>query len=228
MARRPVTRELYAKLLAGFRDAPGNATHAARVADCERRMAKRGWEEGWPVYPWAEPIRKVVEREKLEAAEKARAEEVERARQAAKLKDDARGDALEAHKQEGQLVKAARINVIVQLNALGRIGPSLQVLSEQIRQAIDTGQVPWDEASVLLRNLATAAAQVVRVGHTVLQIERLHRGEPTDILGITPVEMSNDEALQEIADAAEDAQRFRRKGLTVIAGGEGNATGEQA
>lgn len=220
MARRPVTRELYAKLVAGFRDAPGNATHAAKVADCERRMAKRGWEEGWPVYPWAEPIRRVIDREKQEEQERKRAEEVERARQAVKVRDDARDDALKTHEQEGQMVKAARVNVVVLLNATGRLGPALQVLSEQIRQRIETNQIEPSEASGLLRNVASAAAQMVKAGQVALQLERLYRGQPTDILGITPTEMTPEEALAEIAAGQEEMKRFQRRGLEVIEGGQ--------
>jgi len=219
MARRPVTRELYAKLLAGFRDAPGNASHAARVADCERRMAKRGWEEGWPVYPWAEPIRKVVEREQREAQEKARAEEVERARQAARVKDAAAEDAQRVHQEEGRLVNAARVNVIVLLNATGRLGPSLQILSTQIQQAIETGGLGPEKASALLRNVASASASMVRAGQIALQLERLYRGDPTQIVGVQAMEMTAEDAVREIEEAQEALTRYQRRGLEVIDGG---------
>ena len=219
MARRPVTRELYAKLLAGFRDAPGNATHAAKVADCDRRMAKRGWEMGWPVLPWAEPIRKVIDRERIEAQEKARAEEVERARQAAKVRDDARSDALKTHDEEGRLVKVARVNVIQLLAASARIGPALQVLGERVKQAIEGNALSTTEAASLLRSLTTTATQTVRAGQMALELERLHRGDPTQIIGVQPVEMSTEDAVQEIEAAQQALARFKRRGLEVIEGG---------
>jgi hypothetical protein len=183
-------------------------------------MALRGWKQGWPVLQWAEPIERVLDREKLAAQEKARAEEVERARLAARVRDDARDDALKTHEQEGQMVKAARVNVLVLLNATGRLGPALQVLSEQIRQRIETNQLDPSEASGLLRNVASAAGQMVKAGQVALQLERLYRGQPTDILGITPTEMSQEEALAELAAGQEEMKRFNRRGLAVIEGGQ--------
>jgi cell envelope opacity-associated protein A len=183
-------------------------------------MAQRGWEQGWPIYPWAEPIRKVVERKELEAKEKALAEEVERARQAAKIKDTARDEATQVHDEEGRLVKAARVNVIVLLNATARIGPAYQTLAEKLRVQIEQGDMDPTVASSLLRNLAAASAQMVKAGQTAMQIQRLYRGEPTDILGMAPVEMSLDDALAELKAGQADMERFNRKGLTVIEGGQ--------
>jgi AcrR family transcriptional regulator len=184
-------------------------------------MAMRGWLEGWPVYPWAEPIRRVVERKVQEVKEKALAEEVERARQAAKTKEIAKDEATQVHDEEGRLVKAARVNVIVLLNATARIGPAYQTLAEKLRAQIEQGDMDPTVASGLLRNLAAASAQMVKAGQTAMQIQRLYRGEPTDILGIAPVEMSLDEALAELKAGQADMERFNRKGLTVIEGGQG-------
>ncbi len=219
MAKRPVTRELYAKLVAGFTDAPGNATYAAKVAGCDRRMAKRGWELGWPLLTWAGPIRRVVEQAQLEAQEKARAEEVERARQAARVKDDARTDAMKTHEEEGRLVKVARVNVVQLLAASARIGPALQVLGERVKQAIEANELSATEAASLLRNLSATATQTVRAGQMALELERLHRGDPTQIIGVAPVEMSPEEAVREIEMAQADLARFKRRGLEVIDGG---------
>lgn len=219
MARRPITHETYAKLVAGFSDAPGNAAHAARVAGCDPRMARRGWELGWPIYSWAGPIRLVVERKQIEAQEKARAEEVERARQAALVKDAARSDALKTHDEEGRLVKVARVNVIQLLAANARLGPALQVLAERMRQAIENGEVNTRDGSTLMRNLAATAASTVRAGQIALELERLHRGDPTQIIGIQPVEMTTDDAIREIEEAQAALTRYQRRGLEVIEGG---------
>jgi hypothetical protein len=171
------------------------------------------------VLPWAEPIRKVIEREQLAAQEKARAEEVERARQAARVKDDARSDAAKAHTEEGQLVKVARVNVIQLLAASARIGPALQVLAEQVRQSIESGEMEVREAGRLLRDLSAATGQSVRAGQIALELERLHRGDPTQILGIQPMEMTTDDAIREIEEAQAALDRFKRRGLEVIEGG---------
>jgi hypothetical protein len=185
-------------------------------------MARRGWTLGWPVYPWAEAIRRVVERKQLEAQEKARAEEVERARQAARQREDARSDAVKTHEEEGRLVKIARVNVGQLLAANARLGPALQVLAERMRVAIEAGEVGVKDGSLLLRNMAATAAATVRAGQIALELERLHRGDPTQIIGIAPVEMSTEDAIREIEEAQAALTRYQRRGLEVIDGGAGD------
>jgi len=188
-------------------------------------MAKRGWDEGWPVLAWAEPIRKVIDRELLEAQEKARAEEVERARQAARVKDAARDDATKTHEEEGKLVKVARVNVMALLMASARIGPALQVLAEQVKTTIESGDLSAKDATLLLRNFAGATSMTVKAGQVALELERLHRGDPTAIIGFTPVEMSTEDALRELEEGQAALNRFKRRGLEVIEGGESGIAG---
>lgn len=76
--RTPLTREFYYLLVEGFRFNPGNATSAARHADCSWRVANHGWEHGWTTKrghgawyaPWAVPIRELVRVEQKQAQTK--------------------------------------------------------------------------------------------------------------------------------------------------------------
>lgn len=180
-------------------------------------MAKRGWEEGWPVYPWAEPIHKVIERKQREAQERKRAEDIEAARAAARVKDDATQEAIKVRGEEARMVAAARINVMVLLNATGRMGPALQSLSDQISAAIIDKKVPVDEMSGLLKNVASAAAATVKAGQVALEVERLFRGDPTKIIGVQDTNFTPDEAYEEIMAATEVAQRWQKRGnLTLV------------
>ena len=56
MARRPINADFYDALVDAFRETPGNAHSAAKVArrdprsggSCNRRTALRAWKRGWP------------------------------------------------------------------------------------------------------------------------------------------------------------------------------------
>lgn len=64
--RRTIDRATYVRILDGFREFPGNAAGAARLAGVDRRTAKRAWLYGWAASDFA-PIKGVIEVEQAEA-----------------------------------------------------------------------------------------------------------------------------------------------------------------
>lgn len=78
MANRIIDQKTYRLLLEAYREKPGNATHAGKVAECDRRMALTGWTDGWPKrFEWAKPIWAVIQDEALAARAKQREHEEE-------------------------------------------------------------------------------------------------------------------------------------------------------
>ena len=215
-----ITVQQYTALVKAFREKPGSVLNAATKAHVTRKTAKRAWEVGWPEEnPPRLAVRNLLAQEEAEAAAKAQQVKSETEAFAATLRHGVRNEALDAREQEARLVKAARVNIANLLVATGRLGPALHALSDQLRASIEAGGLNPMQASTLLRNLATAATQSVRAGQIVLEIERLHRGDPTAILGIAPVEMSPADAVAEIEAAQEALTRYNRRGLEVIEGG---------
>ena len=67
MARCRLTLEQYRRLLEAFREEPGNAARAARIAEVDPRTALRAWHRGWIAPPWARCIEQVVDEARLKA-----------------------------------------------------------------------------------------------------------------------------------------------------------------
>lgn len=223
MARRPITPEIYAALVAAYRDSPGNHRLAASQAGVFWRTAKKGWEEGWPATLWAaKPIREVIAEEHAMARQtmverdKAKDEALKRdleeaSRRAVELsiqpqaeRDRVKQDAIEARAEEGTAVRLARSNAIGLLRTMGELVPAIKQLvvktAAQMHLAVD--MTPGSLVR-LLREFAAAAKAVSEATEMALKMERLVLGEPTEILGLMAIDMSTDEAVREIMNAQE-------------------------
>ncbi len=229
MARRAVTQDLYDLLLQGFREAPGNASHAAKVAGCDRRMAKRGWEEGWPAASWARPIRERIHEERQAA--RAQAATLEREAQEAQASERAKAarEAAEVLAQEGQLMKVGRNDVLGVLVIAAQMLPAMRALAERLKDqllnpALDpvTGQpAPLNPKEVLaiFRGYAAIAGRGVDAATKLIELERLRRGDPSEILRIDVEPASLEDATAELAAASDALARAKELGLSVLDGG---------
>jgi len=218
MSRRAVTREFYDALVAAFRASPGHFTAASRQACCEPRTAKRGWELGWvPRLQWARPIRDVLEDEKLAArAEQRRVEEEDR--KAAQVeRDKVRQDAVKALAQEGQMLAAARANVLAELASATQALPAMRKLIEHARDAmLDPTYKPTPAQSIkLFREFNLGIRYMVDATDRLIEAERRAKGEPTAVLGIVGAdgEMSFEDAKQTIEHVTGLYELARERGL---------------
>lgn len=186
-----------------------------------RPTAKRAWEVGWPEDTPPKPaVRVMFEQEALEAQTKATAVKAEAEAFAASLRQEARSDALDVHDQEGRVVKAARVNATNLLSVAARLPPALAKVAERVAIQLAQAELPPDKALETLARAATVIERAVKVGQSVLEMERLYRGDPTKIVGVVPMEeMSVEEARRLALEAYEAAQRYERHGLEVIDGG---------
>jgi hypothetical protein len=226
--RRPITVEIYNKLLASYRQEPGNHHSAGTHAGVFWRTAKKGWEEGWPNYPWASrPIREAIAeeqalaRQRLAEQEKVRDEiakrEMETAlRRAAELsiqpqadRNRVREDSIEARKVEGQIVRIARDNVLQMLGMTGEAITAFRPLLSRLQAALLAPDLEVTPGGVvkLMRELAATMKAAAESADMVAKMERLILGEPTEIMGVLSIDMTAEEALSEILATSEAAQR---------------------
>ena len=223
MGKRALTRELYDAMVAGFREAPGNASHAARVSGCDRRMAARGWTEGWcRQWAWARPISAVLAEERHAAKQKAA--EAERAAEAAAAEraERARQKAIEAQAEEEQVLYVGRKDVLGVLVAAAELQPAMRKLARKVTEAIDRDKdISLREAMTVLTRYAQVTQRAVMAADLMLKLSRLDRGEVTErVAGVVEAEYTPEEAAAEIANANEALARAQARGLVLPGPGE--------
>lgn len=153
-------------------------------------MSKRGWHLGWAQYPWAIPISEVLEQERIEAQATAADQRRLRDEAAQAARDQAKAEALEAHRQELQMLKGARGDVLACLVIAGELVPAMRSLAGVISAAAKPG--PNGEPPALspkeCMNLLTRHTQMVQravgAAEAVIQLSRLERGATTMNVGI--------------------------------------------
>lgn len=155
---RPFTRGLYDALTLAFRQKPGNASFAAKFATergepCERRLAKRCWEAGWPCgisrtkHPWARPIQEVfedenaarrLEQKRVEEDAKASAALKQAELAAARMKE--RGNEPDRNELARVAVQAAQDNAAGLVALCGHLGQAAVPLVRALRNAFESQQ----------------------------------------------------------------------------------------
>ena len=215
MAKRPYNRERYDALVQAYRDCPDNHAAAGRQAGCTQQTAKRMWEQGWPGIPWAIPIRDRLVQEREDAR-------LELARQTALARNDAdalrakaRQDSIESHAAEGAMVRLARSDATGLLASVGRLLPAVAKLAESFSaDVLSAKELDRNEAARLLGQVAKVTKEALAAAQIAVELERLHLGAPTQIVGVTDVSaMSSEEAAREIEQAAAALARARKLGL---------------
>jgi len=237
MARRPVTRELYDLMLAGFRESPGNASYAARAAGCERRMAARGWAAGWPAYPWARPIRKVVAEEQLEAERRSTEERRRDLQEAEAKRKESAEVSVRSWMRVGSMLALQREALYRQAGVTSQMAAATLKLAPRVAQALEAmaaePELPplpttlrvLSQTTVILDKLAKAISAHVAA-------ERLFHNEPTaqempSAEGVDEV-LSLEEGLRRVEAAGQALASVRDGHLRVIRGGADDALKDPA
>jgi hypothetical protein len=157
--------------------------------------------------------------ERIAAQQQEIAARREAARKAEEERDAARRQAVEARTQEGQMVRLSRANTLGLLGSLAKLQPAVSHLADQLRAAILSGQIDPLDAAPLMRQIASTVKDAVYASQIVVELERLHLGSPTAIIGVQTLEMTPAEAAREIEDAKAALDRARAMGLSVLEGG---------
>lgn len=202
--RRPYTRELYAALLKGFRESPGNGSAASRHAGCDPRTARRAWEKGWPKLHWARPIQKVVEAELADEHRRNAAILQEKVDHDAIARERARAELDEAREAERQMLRLARQNVVGCLAVSAKLTPAMLKLADLVVSQAGSVSSP-DKAMTLLGKHSGLMHRAANAADQIVKLSRLDRGETTERLGLglAEEELTYEEALAELEGAGE-------------------------
>ncbi len=219
-----------------YRKQPGNYANAARRASCSRLFAKRLYEgPPYEVYPWARPIRLVLEEEELAARAQAR-QAAERAQaEADGVREKARAEAIDAAAQEKQMLKVARGDVLSALVIAAELAPTMRVLGRAIAEQCKPGPdgsppaIAPALAMALLTRHATVLQKAIGAAEVVIQLSRLDRGASTAnvAIGAAP-EMTLDAALEELEALDETLTAARARGPRLLPRGGGAGAPEEA
>lgn len=201
--RRPYTRELYTKLVRGFREAPGNGSAAARYAGCDPRTARRAWSHGWPNHPWAPPIERVIEKELADEKLRKAAILQETVDHDAELREKQRAELEAAREAELQMLRLARQNVVGCLAVSAKLTPAMMQLADLVAREATNVKSP-DKALSFLAKHSGLMSRASNAADQILKLSRLDRGEATENLAlVSDDEMTYEEALAELETAGE-------------------------
>jgi hypothetical protein len=202
MARRPITQEFYNAIVDGYRQQPGNASHAARYAGCDPRTARRGWSHGWiKQYAWARPIREVL-REEMEIARRDRLKAAEDERSAVeKEREESRRAAQRASEDEARAVQIARTNSIAVGALLQGLLKAMLPLSNKAQEVLsaNANALSPKEISRLISDTAAVTRHSNEAIRLAMELERLKNNQPSSILGVQNLEdLTSEEAVDEL------------------------------
>ncbi len=215
MGRKAVTPELYEALVAAFRDAEShkgeegvNMAAAARLARCDQRTAKRGYERGWSAKGML-PIRSLLIREHMEARARLQQEARAQAERAENERQAARAQAVQARVQEGQMVTVARATSLQALALANHLLTGGRALAAQVKDALEAEakrppgeRMALGPALTLLGRVAAAGESINRAAHQAMVMERLHLGRPTEVIAMVDADdLSLDDARARLAAA---------------------------
>lgn len=230
---RRISKAKFDKAVKAFREKPQNYSNAKRAAGISFDSAKRLWFFGIPSAEFsAPPIKDMLGSEKeLGRAErelKKKKDAIEEVRD--ELADEiraeaARRDAIDAREKEGQILKLARQNAISSMASLVRIGQGIQVVSQKTLESLNkiANEEDYDHSKgiAVLRAYAKSIREVASASQTIMEMERLYMGEPTEIVGVT-TDIDNltiEQLAKEIEKTETALDRAQQRGIIVLEGG---------
>lgn len=230
---------MFDKLVEAYREAPGQHKLAGRNAGVFHTTAKKAWDEGWTTFAWGTvPIKEIIKQEQTIA--RARAAEIEAARQEAAKRNAAdaavrgqelavqvavdrekiRQDAIESRLDEAKAVRLARANSIATMASLNRLLRSTGDLIKGAEQRISTNKdMSPLQVVKFAKDVSQAVKQTAEATHTAMQMERLLLGDNNGALNDLPIDMSPEEAANEIKAAV--AALTRAEALGLLEGPDG-------
>lgn len=246
-----ITADQWDRMLGSFREVPGGVSRAAAAGGVSRPTASKAWNHGMHYLEGrSKPIKEIVETEqraaraaaldaKAEAARKHQAREADRAWEEA---EKARQDVIKARRQEADMVRAERSNVIALIGVTGQVLRGAIKSAKDLERMIESGydvvgvdadgkeirrRLSVKERVEVLWKVGRIVRQAANAGMEVVRMERLLLGEPTEIVGMVDLDaISEEEAIRDIEAAYEAAQRVKERRLTLIDGGRGKANGK--
>ena len=221
MGRARITRADYDRLVAAFREEPGNLLQAARAAGVSRTVARRAWRQGWDGPDWARCIGDVVRAEQVAGRALACRVADRSALAVDTMVDDATAHAIRARAEEALIVTLGhQLGRQLQggLSQMAELAPEMsRAAAEQLRADLEGGQVGAERAIGLVRELADLGNQWLKMMETIQRFERVRLGEATEVvrldarMGKLPPERSVAELKADLEDLARQEQQMKRQ-----------------
>lgn len=205
MSRHVITPKQWELLVDSFRTNPGAFSQAAKASGLDRRTTTKAWEQGLNPHS-KQGIRDMLREEQESARAALHREQLAKRELQEKDRVDARKQAVDARKTEGQIVGLARANTLQVLASSAEMVRSARALGAKVKQQIERmladdaaaaqadtcahcGRAPEGTpvgvALVLLEKITTIARRVNEIAMESMRMERLHLGEPMEILGLS-------------------------------------------
>lgn len=175
----------------------------------------------------ARAVLEATAEEAARAAQERIRREVRESRAQAEVRAEARDDAVGVLEEERKLRRAGRAVAGQNLVASAKWGRAHQLVADELVRRVerDRDSLSTDQLADLARTMALVDRTRMALLREASELERLHRGDPLVTVGVTPTEMSTDEAIKEIERANAALLRYRRRGLELIEGGAQVAAG---
>jgi len=229
MPFKPISQSCYDALVIAYRDVPGNAARAGRIAGVDRRTAGLAWERGWEAKGWP-AIKQILADEKATQVRKAREiHEMELAEREAE-RDRKRKAEADCARQEEDLVKLARNTTMGAIATLAHPRNAMVKLAEAASDGIIQLAAEWkaNPAKVNVDKFLDMAGKYARAINAVdngarlaIVAERLRTGKLIpDAQGESERIGTLEEALETIELAHVAAERARAGGLVALEGGK--------
>lgn len=240
MPRRAITPEIFNDLVRAFRLQPGVYGAAARACGVDHRTAKKAWLQGWENKGFP-PIKDLLKDEKKQVAALAAIEENAGALEQVKRRLDSEIEA-EASREYAIKVKMEEVHMIGTTRGMvtshaqslltmaeasellaARLGASIREFAMDESEPLVYGSPEYNKAYKAFRGVAMASRDIATAVKTTLEAERLHMGEPTEIIGHKDLDdMTIEELMQEIEEGDSAVLEAKRRGIVALDGGKAN------
>ena len=227
---RTITKEMYGKAIAYFREHPGDSSGCAKHVGIHYRTARKMWKGPRSLtWPWMEPVEELLARENSLALtaeeEAAELERLEAAREAQK----ARAAEQQALAFEEQSLAIARLDIIHGLAAINKLTRGVTKLAAQVGELLEEGKGPdgkpiaYDVGKVLgvLRTYTTSVRGLTAATETLVNLGRIQRNLPTAIVGLDVQAMDVREVGRNVEMANRALARARALGIETVVEGRG-------
>ncbi len=225
--RRRVTRQLTDALLKAFREEGPKYSQVARLAGCDRRLAKKAWEVGFPKDEMS-PFKDIVAHEQEAARAAVRKDWENQHRSAhwadvpkdgasaelAKAREELAKDAIQSRKEEAQMVRLLRTDTTNTLAAVARLLPGIQEWAKQANlKMLQKGPATVGEALKMMEQASRIVDRIGSAASTVMQMERRLLGQPESIVGVAMPDLTFEDAMTHLRASDRTMARAERLGL---------------
>lgn len=220
MARNAITTDFFERLVEAFREAPGNIQRASKYVKCDRRTARRAWNEGWPDRSFP-PISQVLEEERVATTARLQADREDEQKQMkltrtealASSRDASRQDAVASRAVDTQVVRAARSNAMGLLSVTQRMLKGAVKFGSRLEQEIGDAKLKPVEMVKLLKEISNIARSSNETAKIAIAMERQLLGEPDRVIRHEFIPMTVEECTREIQMASRALARLQEQGI---------------